>query len=109
MLVPFLSMERRRDQGLLGLLAQRDALHCGERRPGGRSVRQLVSLHLQPASRERWILATACFLLFRLAHSMVPEDLSSQHGASHIQNGFPLLSSSFLEPPSDRLRGMLPY
>ncbi|XP_042138134.1 CMT1A duplicated region transcript 4 protein isoform X4 [Peromyscus maniculatus bairdii] len=39
------------------------------------------------------------------AHSMVPEDLSSQHGASHIQNGFPLLSSSFLEPPSDRLRG----
>ncbi|XP_042138132.1 CMT1A duplicated region transcript 4 protein isoform X2 [Peromyscus maniculatus bairdii] len=38
------------------------------------------------------------------AHSMVPEDLSSQHGASHIQNGFPLLSSSFLEPPSDRLR-----
>ncbi|XP_059126894.1 CMT1A duplicated region transcript 4 protein isoform X1 [Peromyscus eremicus] len=42
--------------------------------------------------------------LFSALH--LAEDLSSQHGASHIQHGFSLLSSSFLEPPSDRLRDL---
>lgn len=71
-LVPFLPRQRQRDKGLLQLRTPR-CHSLWQRSPGCRSVRQLTALHLQPASREPWILASACFLLSGIpALSTVP-------------------------------------
>lgn len=81
-LTPFLSRQRQHDKDFLQLLTQR-CHSLRQRRPGCRSVRQPAALHLQPASREPWILASACFLL-----SGIP---APSTGPPTFRMGFPSL------------------